>query len=248
MAVNNETFCSVIDAFTPPICVPLPGGAEICFQTTAGSIPIPADVCKDILGQVNVALAGLAPIMCLIDCALAVIGAVKAVPESIGPPPDPTVLVKAITDMVEKCACLLPLIPQLSICPMMKQLLRIIAQCLRDIIEQLENMITVSADVADARAICELLSSTNSVGLDLSSAKAALDCEEQNLDLLAAALAGSTASIQRLLDITVNPLMELAGLDPIVFEDISFGVPGEALEPLKIASEVIDAIADALPC
>jgi hypothetical protein len=251
MPVDNETFCTVVDAFVPPFCVPLPGGGEICLITGPGQLPISADVCKDLLGQLNVALAGLAPIMCIIDCVLSVIEVGKAVPDSIGPPPDPSALIKAIANMVEKCACLLPLIPQLSICPLIKQLLALIIACLEDIIAQIENLITLSAGVADAREICEILDATNSVGLDLSQAKEYLDCEEQNLDLLAAALGGSTESIQRLLDVTVNPLMSIAGLDPIVFEDINFGdleTVQDALIPLRAAIDALTVVRDALPC
>jgi len=251
MPVNNETFCTVINAFVPPFCIPMPGGGEICLQISPGDIPISADVCKDLLDQINVGLVGLSPIMCIIDCALSIIGAVKAVPESIGPPPDPSVLVEAIVDVVEKCACLLPMIPQLSICPLIKKLLELLIACINDIIAQVENLITLTADAANAEEICEILQTTNEVGLDLTDAKSALNCEKQNLNLLAEALAGGTEGIQRLLDITVNPLMEVAQLEPIVFEDIEFGdidAVQDALEPLRAARDALRVVLEALPC
>lgn len=251
MAVNNDTFCEVIDAFVPPFCITLPGGGEICLITGPGQIPVSADVCKDLLGQLNVALAGLAPIMCLLDCALAIIEVAKAIGDAIGPPPDPSALIEAVVNVVEKCACLLPMIPQLSICPMIKSLLDLIIACLQDIIGQVENLIVINTGVADAEAICDILDTTNEVGLDLSNAKAALDCEKQNLDLLAAALAGGVESIQRLLDVTVNPLMSIAGLDPIVFEDINFGDIEQVdavLDLLRGAVQGLVIIRNALPC
>lgn len=245
MAVTGvgDLLCQIINADTDIICVPMPGGGEICWHNGVGNIPVPADICSDLMPKVQIGLSALAPVMCIIDVALALIDFAKAVPDSLGPPPDPTALAEALIDLIEKSACLLPLIPQLSICPLIKALLDLIINCLINIREQLVNIVSlkVSVDNGNARS-----ASLGGVAL----LDAYLDCSSQNIDLLTAALSGSTESMQKLLDVTVNPLMELAGLDPIEFAalDFSAGAPDEVIAALDDTIAALFLVRDALPC
>lgn len=251
MAVEATADCTVIDAFIPPLCIPLPGGAEICFQTPPGSIPTSADVCAGLLPQLNVALGALAPVFCLIDVALAVVDLGKAIPDSLGPPPDPTAVIKAVTNLVEKAACLLPLIPQLSICPMIKAFLDLIISCLTNIKEQLETLFTLNLEVANAESVIDELNQVASIyGLDLNLASDYLSCALSNLGLQQDALDGSLSSIRRLLDITVNPILGIIGLGPIEIEDLnlSAGAPEELIAPLEAIIDVLKVFRDSLPC
>lgn len=243
MALDLSTaLCQVINADLDQVCIPLPGGGEICFHPGAGNIPVPSDICADLLPRLQASIAALAPLMCLIDVALALIEVVKAIPDSLGPPPDPTVLAEAIANLVEKAACLLPLIPQLSICPLIKALLDLIINCLLDIREQLLNLATLRVEVDDGRA--RSLELGGVVLLD-----AALDCSEDNADLLEAALGGGSEALQRLIDVTVNPLLQVAGLDPIQVDmTMKAGAPDEVIAALDAAIAALFAVRDALPC
>jgi len=60
------------------------------------------------------ALTPLVPIFNIIDTVVAIFNCVKAIPDMIGPPPDPTVLAACLPDLAEKVNKLLALIPQLS--------------------------------------------------------------------------------------------------------------------------------------
>jgi hypothetical protein len=238
----SGALCAVINADLDQICIPLPGGGEICYHGQVGNIPVPSDICADLIPNIEVSLAMLAPLMCLIDVALAVLEVVKAIPDTVGPPPDPTAMALALADLIEKAMCLLPLIPQLSICPLIKALLDIIINCLIDVRDQLTNIISLNSGVAAGRARSAALG-----GVAL--LDAALDCSEENIGLLEAALSGSTESLQRMIDITVNPLLELAGLDPIEVDmSLSAGAPTEVIEALDVIIETLFAIRDALPC
>ncbi|MFZ5446546.1 MAG: hypothetical protein ACOZQL_41545 [Myxococcota bacterium] len=55
------------------------------------------------------------PVFNILDAVIAVFNTVKAIPESLGPPPDPTKLVSAIVEMTKKVSKLLRLVPQLSL-------------------------------------------------------------------------------------------------------------------------------------
>jgi hypothetical protein len=243
MAVESATdlLCDVINGELDWLCVTLPGGGEYCFHNGTGHIPVSADICQGLLPQIQGALAVLAPMMCLIDVAVATIKFAEAVPDTIGPPPDPTALAEALADLLKAAACLLPLIPQLTICPLIKALLDIIINCLIDIRDQLTNIISLKAGVQEGR--------DRAAELGAALLNDMLDCAEGNIDLLEAALSGSTESMQRLIDITVNPLLQVAGLDPIEVDmGLGAGAPEEVIETLDTIIDTLIAIRDALPC
>lgn len=239
----SRALCEVINADLDQVCIPLPGGGEICFHGKVGNIPVPQDLCDDLIPRIEVTLGMLAPLLCLIEIALALIEVVKAIPDAVGPPPQPQGLVEALSDLLEKMACLLPLLPQLSICPLLKALLDIIINCLISIREQLQNIVTLRAGLLDGRARSQELG-----GVAL--LDAALDCSEENTDLLEAALSGNTEALQRMIDVTLNPLLEAAGLDPIEVDITQslVGAPDEVIEALTDVIAALLAIRDALPC
>lgn len=243
MAIDvGATFCQIINADLDEVCLPLPGGGEICFHPGAGNIPTPPDICADLIPQIQLSLAMLAPLMCIIDVALAMLDVQKAIPDSLGPPPDPTELLEKLLDLIETAMCLLPLIPQLSICPLVKALLDIIINCLIDVRDQITNLVNIRVGIADGRSRSAELG-----GVAL--LDAALDCSEENASLLEAALGGGTAALQRMIDVTLNPLMEVAGLDPIEVDvSIEAGAPDEVIAALDEVILALFAIRDALPC
>ena len=55
------------------------------------------------------------PVFDIIDTVVAVFNCVKAIPDSLGPPPDPTALAACIPELAEKVSKLLRLLPQLSL-------------------------------------------------------------------------------------------------------------------------------------
>jgi len=243
MSVATDALCFVVDAQLGQICIPMPGGGEICYHSRIGHIPVPADVCTDLIPRIHESFAILSPLMCLIDVGLALVNVAKAIPDSLGPPPDPSALTDSLLELFEKAACLLPLIPQLSICPLLKALLNLIINCLQNIRDQLARIVILKLEVSGGRARSAQLG-----GVALLDAY--LDCAEDNIDLMTAAMSGNTESLQRLLDISVNPLLQSAGLNPIVFNalDLQAGAPDEVLASLDQTIAGLQAIVDGLPC
>ncbi len=93
--------CRHIAELPDPSSLTLPGGVTI--------------EAINLMQQVQPALAPLMPLFNVIDTFLAVFQCIKAVPDTIGPPPDPTVLASAISELAKKVNKLLKLIPQLSL-------------------------------------------------------------------------------------------------------------------------------------
>jgi hypothetical protein len=65
------------------------------------------EIASNILLQLNVLLGGLGIPLCVLGCLASVIAAVQAVPDSLGPPPNPVKLVTAIANIAIKCECVL---------------------------------------------------------------------------------------------------------------------------------------------
>ena len=82
------------------------------------SITLPGGVTMqqiNLMQAIQPALTPLMPLFDIIDTVVAVFNCVKAIPDSLGPPPDPTALAACIPELAEKVAKLLRLIPQLSL-------------------------------------------------------------------------------------------------------------------------------------
>jgi hypothetical protein len=79
----------------------LPGGASM--QHT------------ELVEIVQPALAPLMPVFDVLDAVLGLVECVQAVPDTLGPPPNPTALVQKLAELAPKVTRLLGLVPQLSL-------------------------------------------------------------------------------------------------------------------------------------
>ncbi len=95
-----------------PICLEIPEIPDPLAITLPGGITMQQ---INLLEAIQPALTPLMPLFDIIDTVVAVFNCVKAIPDSLGPPPDPTVLAACIPELGEKVAKLLRLIPQLSL-------------------------------------------------------------------------------------------------------------------------------------
>jgi len=78
-----ETLCVELTVAPQQLSVTFPGGATLTPGLPDLGIPDPLQLAKQLLGQANTALAPLAPVFNLIDVALALFNAVKAIPDAI---------------------------------------------------------------------------------------------------------------------------------------------------------------------
>ena len=86
-------FCNEYPAFSVEGKITLPFGLpEISYDTSCVGI-------FTSMGDINANLAAIYPIISVANCILKVIEVVQAIPDSIGPPPDPTVLIQKIAEL-----------------------------------------------------------------------------------------------------------------------------------------------------
>lgn len=95
-----------------PICLEIPEIPDPFALTLPGGVTMEQ---INLLEAIQPALTPLMPLFDIIDTIVAVFNCVKAIPDSLGPPPDPTVLAACIPELAEKVSKLLKLIPQLSL-------------------------------------------------------------------------------------------------------------------------------------
>ncbi len=95
-----------------PLLIRIPAAPHPLSMTLPGGVTMQQ---QDLLKVIQPALTPLMPLFNILDALIAVFNTVKAIPESLGPPPDPTKLVSAIVEMTKKVSKLLRLVPQLSL-------------------------------------------------------------------------------------------------------------------------------------
>src|SRR5688572_26832363 len=93
-----ETLCDVLAGYPNEPTIRLPGGAELRAQL-AGLPPSLFEIAKSLLGQANSALAPLTPIFDIIETINALHNCVKAIPDALGPPPDPSKLAGCLPEL-----------------------------------------------------------------------------------------------------------------------------------------------------
>lgn len=99
---------------TGPLTLKLPGGAEIT-GIVPKDIADDVDKARSVLGTAAAAMAPLMPIFNLIDVLLTMQKIAKAIPDVLGPPPDPTKIVQLLPELAKKIDKLIGIVPQLSV-------------------------------------------------------------------------------------------------------------------------------------
>lgn len=233
------------------ITIPLMGGAmaaQAGLDLTIGCSG--CELAANLLLQLNPILGSLGIPICILGCVAAVIGAVQAVPGSLGPPPDPTALVEAIENMVTKCDCLLQFAlppPAGAICDFLK--------FIRDIIALLDVIITCAVDLV-THLITLNLSAALKLGDSNDNVKKAGQCLADQTQGLMDAFGQKMITLQDLFNIIIPIIDLLKVVVPPPFEDvmsdlsdgmaiftgsISVGVPpGDFLDSLNALKTAVD--------
>jgi len=97
---------------TLPICIEIPELPDPLSITLPGGVSMES---INLMEQIQPALTPLMPMFDIIDTVVAVFNCIKAIPDTLGPPPDPTVIAACIPELAEKVNKLLKLIPQLCL-------------------------------------------------------------------------------------------------------------------------------------
>lgn len=231
-----STVCIDLKVTPHELCVTFPGGAEVCVQIPG--VPDPTEVSKQLLAQANAALAPLVPVFNIIDAIIALFNCVKAIPDALGPPPDPSKLADCIPDLAKKIDQLLKLIPQLSIPLLIAGLIDVLLFYLEGLRGQLQAIIAAQLRIAAA--------ATRAAELGNVQLRTVVDCAEASMDAYLQNLNEGMKPLNRLVAL-LNLFLQLAGLPPI--PDLkNLGDDAEAaLAPLDAAIESLKTVRAGLP-
>jgi hypothetical protein len=231
-----STVCIDLKVTSQELCITFPGGAEMCVQVPG--VPDPTDVSKQLLAQANAALAPLVPIFNIVDAILALFNCVKAIPDSLGPPPDPTKLAECIPDLAKKIDQLLKLIPQLSIPVLIAGLIDVLLFYLQGFRGQLQAVIAHQARL--------LAAATRAAELGNVQLRTVVDCATGQMDAYLQNLNEGMKPLNRLVGL-LNLFLQLAGLPPIPdFKNLGDDAEA-ALAPLDAVIDSLKTVRAGLP-
>jgi hypothetical protein len=211
-----------------PICIEIPEIPDPFSITLPGGVSMES---INLMEQIQPALTPLMPIFDIIDTVVAVFNCVKAIPDSLGPPPDPTVLAACIPELAEKVAKLLKLIPQLSIPLTIIGIIDLIIDTLR---QARSLLLHLQAQMQQITGAIDRATELDDAGL-----MAITSCAQANVAQEAANVGKSLAALGKLIGI-LNIFLELVGAPTV--PDLS----DLAGSPLDEVVPPIDAIVDQL--
>lgn len=231
-----DVLCKEIDLDLDKIfnlAVILPGPVELRPQFVSGEIPNLGAVTGDLFRQLNSSLAPLVPIYRLIQIAIAIFDCIQALPDALGPPPDPTKLAKCVAKLSQLIGYVVSIAPQVSVPVLVSSHIDVLVAGLEDLKIQIENLETIQLGID---ASVDLVASLNEdVDLQLGAAalQASIDCASANLEVQRDCVVRGACPINALLGI-LNIFLSLIGQDPI--PDLTITVD------LDVAIEAIDAL------
>jgi len=206
MAVDLPV-CRSLPVVPDPLAVELPGGATLrSVINAAQTLPSECDLGFDLLGTLGAAMTPLSPFFKQLDAVLAIVECVKAIPDALGPPPDPSKLTACIPELQAKVDELLKLIPQLSIPRLARSLLDVLVRLLTACRDKLG---ALAEEQQRLLALADRAARTKNPKL-----AAIVDCARANVDTtIQNGLAGfeSLGGVIRL----ANTLLGMAGLPEI---------------------------------
>lgn len=232
------TYCVELSQFGNQLCVTFPGGHRVCAQ--AGyDLGDPSEIIRLLLGQINSALAPLTPFFDAVDVIKAIADCVQAIPDALGPPPDPTGILNCIPGLVSALDKLLQLIPPIPLFVLIAEILDVLIAALVAFRSQIERLI--------AKQIRILASATRAAQLGNLQLAIAVDCANGNLEAQIANMNAGLAPLSRLLGV-VNLLLELAGLGCIPpFGPSLAGATDAVLAPIDALIELLQLARAAIP-
>ncbi len=217
--------CVEIEPFNDPFDLVLPGPIEI------------SDV--NLMQMIQPALTPLVPFFDLIDTIVALYNCVKAIPDALGPPPDPTVLAACLPDLAEKLNKLLNMLPWVALPRLIRRLLSLAIQTLRDVRSQLMHL---QQQMVQLLGTIDRAKNLNDAGL-----MAIAICKQTNIEQEAANVGKSLASLGKVLGI-INLFMGLVGGPQVPDLSKIAGRPlDETLPPIDDLIKALEVARDAVP-
>lgn len=217
--------CIPLDEIPDPFTLTLPGGVEIEHI--------------NLLDLIQPALAPLVPLFNIVDTIVALFNCIKAIPDTLGPPPDPTAIAECMPELAEKVSQLLKLIPMLSLPLMIVGLIDLVINTLsqaRDVLVHLQTQMERILNAID-----------RATDLDDAGLMAIIQCAQANVAQEAANVGKMLASLGKLIGL-INLFMGMIGGPEIPDLSNLAGQPlDKAIEPLDAIVEALQTARDAVP-
>lgn len=219
-----------------PICVHIEE-IEDPFQLT-----LPGGVAIEHINLVEIiqpALTPLVPMFNIIDTIVAVFNCVKAIPDTLGPPPDPTALAECLPELAEKVSKLLALLPQLSLPLLIVRLIDLVIATLREARDALLHL------QEQAQQLTRLVDRAKE--LDDAGLMAIAQCAEANIAQEAANVGKSLAALGKLFGL-INLFMGMVGGPSVPDLSSLSGRPlDDVLPPIDALVKALQTARQAVP-
>ena len=217
--------CLQIDELPDPPVLDLPGGVSIQQF--------------NLMQAIQPALTPLVPIFDIVDTVVAVFNCIKAIPDTLGPPPDPTAIAVCIPELAQKVAKLVRLIPQVTLPYTLRGILRLIIDTLRQARSQIMHLQQQMQQILGA---VDRATNLGDAGL-----MAITSCAQANVAQEAANVGKSLASLGKLIGLA-NLFLGMIGAEEIPDLSNLAGRPlDEVIPPIDAIITKLQAAHDAIP-
>lgn len=227
------------------LSIDLPGGVALRAQLPSGTFPNLPDIVGSLMGQLNSALTPLMPVFRIIDVIIAIVEFSKAVPDALGPPPDPLGVIKKLKKLLKAFAKLAPLFPPISIPIMIVGVCKVVVAALTALIDQIEHSLTVTASLNLARDRAAALALDPDLLEGAAALEASIDCAQVNLDLQLSVGMSGLGPLNKILDL-LSLFASLIGLPEFLKIDAGTD-PSAMLAPLRVGVAALSAVCGSIP-
>jgi hypothetical protein len=219
-----------------PICIEIPEIPDPFSITLPGGVSMES---INLMEQIQPALTPLMPVFDIIDTVVAVFNCIKAIPDSLGPPPDPTALAACIPELAEKVAKLLKLIPQLSLPLTIVGIIDLIIDTLR---QARSLLLHLQAQMQQITGAIDRATELEDAGL-----MAIMSCAQANVAQEAANVGKSLAALGKLIGL-LNIFLELVGAPTVPdLSDLAGSPLDEVVPPLDAIVDQLTQVRDMVP-
>lgn len=227
------------------LAIELPGGVSLQPKFDAGAVVDFSTAAAKLMGEVNAALTPLMPIFRLIDIVLAVFECIKAIPDSLGPPPDPTKLVKCVQKLAKAIDFILKMIPMLSIPVMVKTIIDTVIVALKGLKAQLQNLLTIQVGLDAKLEVVANLQADLDLQAGAAELQLVLDCANADFELVVEATMRSMCPLNSFLGL-LDLFLGMIGMGPIGTIELGADLTA-ALDIIDAAIKLLENIKLALP-
>lgn len=219
-----------------PTLIRLPAAPDPLTMTLPGGVTMQQ---QDLIKVIQPALTPLMPVFSILDAVIAVFNTVKAIPESLGPPPDPTKLVSAIVEMTKKVSKLLRLVPQLSLPYTILGVVDLILDTLGRLRDQL---VFLGNSAQRLASLTQRATELNDPGL-----AAVAACAQANIEQEAANLSKGLGAVSTLLGILSIFTSMIGGPKVPDLSSLSGKPLDEAVKPLDDLVKTLQQLRSSIP-